>query len=231
MKPVVVQGIVLRRTDFREADRIIQVLTDTSGKLGMIAKGARKQRSKLAGGIELLSINQLTYVQGKGQLATITSSRGVKTFNQIVKDYDRVSVAYSTLQAVDKVTEETAGREYFQLAESTLTALDSDMSLDTIRLWFAIRLMALMGSLPNLTQSVDGSALQADQSYNFSFDDMCFVAAESGAYGPNHIKVLRLAASAATPQVVAAVDGIDQLSESLQRLTQAIAGHQLHLEL
>ena len=49
------KAIVLRRTDYGEADRILQLLTP-SGKRSVIARGVRKEKSKLAGGIELFSV-------------------------------------------------------------------------------------------------------------------------------------------------------------------------------
>ena len=60
------QAIVLRRTDFGEADRIINFLTPDRGKISGLARGVRKQKSKLAGGIELFSVSDITYLVGRG---------------------------------------------------------------------------------------------------------------------------------------------------------------------
>ena len=49
------RAIVLRRTNYGEADRILQLLTP-KGKRSVMAKGARRERSKLAGGIELFAL-------------------------------------------------------------------------------------------------------------------------------------------------------------------------------
>jgi DNA repair protein RecO (recombination protein O) len=45
------QGVVLTRINYAEADRILTVLTEDFGKVSLIAKGTRKEKSKLAGGI------------------------------------------------------------------------------------------------------------------------------------------------------------------------------------
>ena len=55
MKSKKVLAIVLRRTDFGEADRIVNLLT-SEGKISAIARGARRQKSKLAGGIEIFAV-------------------------------------------------------------------------------------------------------------------------------------------------------------------------------
>jgi DNA repair protein RecO len=71
VKPqIVTKGIVLSRRDYQEADRILSVLTPDNGKVSLIAKGVRKPKSKLAGGIELFSVSQLTYLPSHNDLKT-----------------------------------------------------------------------------------------------------------------------------------------------------------------
>ena len=56
-------AIVLRRTDFGEADRIVNLLTP-SGKVSAMARGVRKPKSKLAGGIEVFALNEVVLIEG-----------------------------------------------------------------------------------------------------------------------------------------------------------------------
>ena len=58
------EAIILRRTDYGEADRILNILTP-SGKISAIAKGVRKARSKLAGGIEMFTLAELLIHSGR----------------------------------------------------------------------------------------------------------------------------------------------------------------------
>ena len=58
MKSETTEAIVLRRTNYGEADRIIQFSTPLGHRSAM-ARGVRKSRSKLAGGVELLSLSQV----------------------------------------------------------------------------------------------------------------------------------------------------------------------------
>ncbi|MCA9330182.1 DNA repair protein RecO, partial [Candidatus Saccharibacteria bacterium] len=62
MKQIVTVGIVLARINYGEADRIVTILTPDHGKIRLLARGVRKIKSRLAGGIELFSINDLTYI-------------------------------------------------------------------------------------------------------------------------------------------------------------------------
>ena len=75
MKTISTQAIVLKRSNYREADRILRVITPDRGKISLIAKAVRKPKSKLAGGIELFSVNEISYIEGKSDLSTLVSSR------------------------------------------------------------------------------------------------------------------------------------------------------------
>jgi DNA repair protein RecO (recombination protein O) len=71
MKRFKTNGIILARTNYGEADRIITFLTPDHGKVKVIAKAVRKSKSKLAGGIELFSISQISFIIGRGEINTL----------------------------------------------------------------------------------------------------------------------------------------------------------------
>ena len=83
MKQLQTEGIVLSRTDYGEADRIINILTPEQGKIALMARGVRKPKSKLAGGIELFSISDISYIKGKGEIGTLISVRLKKHYANI----------------------------------------------------------------------------------------------------------------------------------------------------
>src|ERR1700757_3472845 len=92
MKQLLTTGIILSRTDFGEADRIITVLTPDHGKLRLMARGARKPKSKMAGGIELFSVSDLTFIEGKGEIGALISSRLHSHYGHIVENIERVQL-------------------------------------------------------------------------------------------------------------------------------------------
>src|SRR4051812_43718179 len=102
MKQILTSGIVLKRTNYGEADRIITFLTPDHGKIRLIAKGVRRVKSKLAGGIELFSVSHLTYIEGKREIGTLISTRLEKHYGDIVKDIDRVQLGYELIKLLDK---------------------------------------------------------------------------------------------------------------------------------
>lgn len=74
MNKIVDNILVLKRVDYGEADRIITVLSQSGGKFSLLAKGVRKPKSKLAGGIEPFCINSVTYLQSPRELKTLISA-------------------------------------------------------------------------------------------------------------------------------------------------------------
>ena len=98
MNRTITRGIVLARTNYQEADRIITFITPDQGKLRVLAKGVRKSMSKMAGGIELFSISEIGFLKGRGELCMLTSTRLEKYFDTIVQDINRTVYIYIYLK-------------------------------------------------------------------------------------------------------------------------------------
>jgi DNA repair protein RecO (recombination protein O) len=228
VKQIITKGIVLGRTDYGEADRIITILTPDQGKLRLMARGVRRVKSKLAGGIELFSISDITYMPGKGDIGTLISSRLDKHYGNIVKDINRVQVGYDLIKQLNKATEDEPEEEYFHLLNESFTALNNEtIDLELIKIWFQAQLLKLSGHTPNLQTDTEGRKLEANRKYNFDFDNMSFTGHPSGRFTADHIKVLRLLFSDHPPEALAQVQGIDKLFNNcrpiLQSLTQQAA--------
>lgn len=217
------QAIILNRTDYGEADRIITFLTPDHGKVKAIAKGVRKTKSKLAGGIELFSVSDLSFIIGKSDINTLRSSRLIKHYGSIVKDLDRTNIGYGLIKKLDKATEEAPEPAYFCLLQDGFKALDdSNISLDLIDLWFNAQLLRLAGHTPNLRTDSKGQKLLPDKEYSFDFENMRFTEDEQGDLMADHIKFLRLAFSQNNPQTLSRIAGSLQLSKSLQPVVQSM---------
>lgn len=71
------EGIVLRRVDYAEADRVLTILTREHGKLGVIARGVRKAGGRLAAQTDLFSRSRLQLTSGRGELMVLTQAERV----------------------------------------------------------------------------------------------------------------------------------------------------------
>ena len=218
------QAIILNRTDYGEADRIISFLTPDHGKLKAIAKGVRKSKSKLAGGIELFSVSDISFIPGRKDISTVVSTRLIKHYGQIVKDLHRTNTGYELIKKLDKSTEDSPEPEYFFLLQTAFESLDDHaLDLDAIILWFDMNLLKLSGHSPDLRTDVSGGKLLPDKNYDFDYERMRFAVSEQGSYGPRHIKLLRLAAQAKSPAVLQKVDQLKTIIKPPLALAQDLA--------
>lgn len=225
MKQYTTDGIVLTRTNFGEADRILTFLTPNHGKVKAIAKSVRKSQSKLAGGIELFSVSQLTVIVGRGEISTLISTRLKKHYGNIVKSLDRTNSGYEFIRLINKNTEEVPEPDYFELLNRGFAALD-DHSLDNelVGLWFNMQLLKLSGHAPNLHTDPSGTKLADSAAYDFHVERMHFVPEpkERGTYNANHIKFMRVGFAAAGPRVLARVQNAGKLALATQPLIQTM---------
>ena len=224
MKYLQTMGIVLARTNYGEADRIITFLTPDEGKVRALAKSVRKSKSKLAGGIELFSITQLNLVVGRGDLHTLTGTRLVKHYGQIVKSLERTNAGYEMIRLLKQATEDAADPGYFILMENAFGALDDPaINLDVVELWFRCRLIRLSGHSPNLHSDVDGNELQQSKTYNFDFSRMAFQPTNSKTgFSSSTIKFLRLNLGSNQPKVINRIQGSGELAKACAPLVNSI---------
>lgn len=226
MKQVVTEGIVLTRTNFGEADRILTILTIDQGKIRAIAKGVRKIKSKLAGGIELFSVSQITYIQSKSDIYTLISTRLKKHYNQIVGDLERTMFAYDVLKSINNITEDNVDRDYFDLLQLTLDAINTfKLGLNVIQFWFNMQLLGMAGHEPNLQFDSAGNKLNGESKYNFDINSMCFTENSKGKFGQQHIKLFRLGLNLNSPQTLSNITNIDNVLPSCLELSMTLLKH------
>ena len=94
-------GYVLKRTNYGEADRILNLITP-QGKISAIAKGVRKEKSKLAGGIEMFTLTDFNIHLGRGEFGVVTGVKMVKHYGEIVKDFSKMELAAMMLKKINK---------------------------------------------------------------------------------------------------------------------------------
>lgn len=212
MNQLTTTAIILSRTDYGEADRILTLLTPEYGKLAMLAKGVRRIKSKLAGGIELFSVSEISFIKGRGTVGTLISTRLIKHYEHIVTDLDRTMLGYELIKQCNKATEDEPEEEYFELLRQAFEALDDiSISLELIQFWFSAQLLLLGGHTPNLREDGQGRPLQIEAAYDFDFEHMVFMSAPEGRYTASQIKFLRLVFAGNEPKVLLQVRGIEGL--------------------
>ena len=186
-----VLGYVLRRTNYGEADRIVNLITPL-GKISAIAKGVRKEKSKLAGGIEMFSLSDYNIHCGKGDMGVITSAKMIRHYSEIVKDLDKLEIASVFLRQINKFAESSDSPDFFKILDQCLVGLNEGMRVEIVEGWFWLNLSKAIGEEINLYRDISGDKLLAECNYDWDYAEEGFVKALNGEYGANEIKMLRL---------------------------------------
>ena len=204
------KAIVLRRTNYGEADRILQLLTPV-GKKSVLARGVRREKTRLAGGIELFAISDIVITEGKGELGIVTSARLVVFFRHILEDYDRLQFAYEAIKQVARASETADEPEWFDVLSEVLSALDDRATpLRLIEAWFYLRHADLLGHALNLRLDVVGAPLDADKKYVYDVSEQGLRESISGEIDVDHIKLLRLV-SVKSLSVLSQISGLEPI--------------------
>jgi DNA repair protein RecO (recombination protein O) len=152
------EAIVLRSMDLGEADRVLTVLTPRLGKLRVIAKGIRRTRSRLGGGLEPFSDVHLVLAVGR-TFDVITQAALENPHLGLRDDLHSTAAAWYLVELVDRFCEGTAeSHEAFELLGQGLAALDAapaEVSRAVVARWFELHLLNAMGFRPELTQCLD----------------------------------------------------------------------------
>ena len=201
-------AIVLRRTDFGEADRIINLLTP-SGKVSAMARGVRKPKSKLAGGIEFFALNEVVLIEGKSEMRTLSSARMREFFGEILKDFERTEFAYQAIKTVSWLCEQIESDDFFEILLTVFRSLNNfEIDLSLTKKWFNLKIAEFSGDEINLESDKNGKPLQADLNYSFDFYDRVFAEDLNGRFSANDIKFLRLMVSS-EPKIISKIKGCD----------------------
>jgi len=204
------RAIVLRRTNFGEADRILQLLTP-DGRRSVMARGVRKEKSKLAGGIELFAVTDVVIGEGRGELGVLTSAKLIQFYRHIMEDYDRLQFGYTAVKLVGRASETVDEPEWYELLTEVFMGLDvKTLPMALVETWFYIRYAGLLGHDLNLQLDIDGNKLEPDARYRYDTGDQGLRKAENGEITGEHIKLLRLIATKSL-QVLIQIGGLQEI--------------------
>src|SRR5665809_132784 len=94
------EAVVLRSIRFGEADRILHIYSSTRGRVGAIAKGSRRPRSRFGGRLEPFFRLNLMLHEGRGELATVTPAAAVDVQPRLRERANALRAARLGLDAV-----------------------------------------------------------------------------------------------------------------------------------
>jgi DNA repair protein RecO (recombination protein O) len=198
MPPYKEQGVVLRSIKLGEADKIVTVMTQDSGKVRAVAKGIRKTTSRFGARLEPFTHVNLMLYRGRGALDTVTQAEIIAPHMAIREDLGRFAAGETMLEAVDKVAE-----EHERNLRLTLLLLAGCRALDArpadpaaVAGSFLLKLLSLSGFHPSLTACAVCSERDPQLWDAGMGGAVCGRCAEQGAGSVSRAALTYLAASA-----------------------------------
>jgi DNA repair protein RecO (recombination protein O) len=167
------EAVVLRSFRLGEADRVLHVYTSDQGRVGAVAKGVRKPKSRFGGRLEPFSHVELVLHRGRGELQTVTGASLVRAHDGVRAEPYRLRVGLIGLEAMLRLfTEQEQNERAFLALTRFLDALDRADSLaparpalDPVVLSFQLKLLWLSGYLPHLDGCVECGRMEGLVAY------------------------------------------------------------------
>jgi DNA repair protein RecO (recombination protein O) len=145
MRNVKIEGIVIKRKNFGEADKILTVFTRDSGKMQIKAKGVRRITSRRSPHIELLNHASLALYKAE-KFPILTEAQVIHDFSSLKKNLTRVWAAYHVCELIDGFCPENERHEdIFHLLKDTLYRISYEKQIKPAVQEFEIALLKTLG--------------------------------------------------------------------------------------
>ena len=157
------EAVVLRSFRFGEADRVLHVYTLDRGRVGALAKGVRKTRSRFGARLEPLSHAELVLHEGRGELQTVTGVELICSHHATREHPYRLGIGMVGAEAMLRLFPEQERNQrafraltrFLDLLDDAATGTAQRPALDPLALSFQLKLLWLSGYVPHLESCVE----------------------------------------------------------------------------
>lgn len=149
MREAQLTAITLTRRDSGEADRLAVLLTREEGRVVVVARGARRPRSKLAHLLEPFTLSECRVIHGRGDIATLADGHPIETFRALRAEPIAYARASLLCEAADRGTEAgEAQPALFALLGDCLRRLAEGRDGEAVELYYLLHVAKLAGYAP-----------------------------------------------------------------------------------
>lgn len=173
------KAIVIRTVDFQESSKIVTVLTEQHGKVALIAKGARSQKSKYGHLLQVMNELEILYYFKPGRdVQNLSQAENLVKRNFLFTDYDIMMSGFRILEWMNKLhLPDHESDTIFHLLSKVLETLDKTPTINEgLYPKFLIRITQIMGYEPNYTECAGCEK----QSHEFGENEELGISVKSG---------------------------------------------------
>ena len=236
--PVKTEAVVLRSMRYGEADRILHLYTPERGRVGAIAKGVRRVRSRFGGRLEPFFRIQAELHEGRGELLTVTGAQTVDAYVRLRGDARAIDAAARACDAVGRLFE--TGEPHpgvFNLLCRQLALLDEQAGSGDApaagrggSLSFRLKLMLAAGLAPQLGACANCGETEHLVGFSGAAGGVVCAACEAGSF-PLGAEAHEFMAGALGRPLNEAPEAGEQALSQAERAIGATLEHHAHLRL
>ncbi|MDM5199753.1 DNA repair protein RecO [Fictibacillus enclensis] len=187
-----VEGIVIRKVDYGETNVILTLFTREKGKIGVMARGAKKHKSRLSSVAQLFTYGHFVYQQGRG-LGTLNQGEIIDSFRGIKEDLFKTAYCAYMIEFLDKVTEEQNPQPYlFEHLWQSLHQLDEGTDPEVITFIFEMKMLRQAGIGPQVDHCSNCGRTEGE--FSFSIREGGLLCERCSHLDPNRIPLAKPAA-------------------------------------
>jgi DNA repair protein RecO (recombination protein O) len=227
------EAVVLRSIRYGEADRILHLYTPGHGRLGAIAKGARRARSRFGGRLEPCTRVELVLHVGRSDLLTVTGVDTVRAHHRLLLSHEALDAAGRACDAVLRLFEDADPHPaVFHLLCNELALLDDDAAHATLanQLAFRLKLLLAAGLAPQLEACTTCGDREHLAGFSGAAGGVVCTSCEAGSFGLDEAALAFLTAAMARP-LRDAPQAADRILRQAERAIRETVEHHGHVRL
>lgn len=182
-----VEGIVIRTNDYGETNKVVTLFTKEFGKMGVMARGAKKPKSRLAA-LSQPFVHGLFLVQQSSGLGTMQQGELLHSHRYIQNDLLKAAYASYIVELTDKLTEEREPNpSLFQLLSLTLQYINDGVDAEILTRIYEIKMLTIAGIAPELSCCTNCGEVESQ--FVFSFREGGFLCRRCAYLDENAVKM------------------------------------------
>jgi DNA repair protein RecO (recombination protein O) len=145
-------AIVLRTVDFSETSLVVTLFTREFGKIGALAKGARRLKNPFESALDVLTLCRIVFLhKSSDALDLVTEAKLLRRFRPAGRNLGSLYAGYYVAELLGELTDENDPcPELFDLADETLEALAAGEVVQRRLLRFELGALQFAGHTPSL---------------------------------------------------------------------------------
>lgn len=183
-----IEGIVIRSIDYGESNKIITIYSRENGKIGMMARGAKKTNSRLSSVSQLFTYGSYLYRSSRG-LGTLSQGEAINSFRSIREDLFKTAYAAYIVELADKLTEDhVASSSLFNLLYYSLDYINENYDEEVITFIYETKMLVFAGITPQLNNCAF-CGKSANEYVAFSVKEGGFLCQRCITTDPHYIRI------------------------------------------